>query len=271
VNAQVNGNLTLQGPGFNPLSVTPSINESTTLSAYDGTLDYGGTSGHDFGDQSAQASKTITLAASENDLAAWIGSGTVSLTETAQSSSMLSGSGNEQAHLCAEGSGNVKVIYSYTPAPPAPSSPPPVSAPPRDIPPPHSPPPTSPPPVVTPPPSNPPPASPPTTCTPPSGPGSLTGIVYVDAGHSGHYVQADTGVPNVQVNLNGTTLTGQTVSLTTTTAANGSYSFTNLQPGIYSLTDQQPSQYLPGTETLGSLGGAIVGNQMIVAMPQGGD
>src|SRR5262249_17306845 len=62
VSALVNGNLTLQGPGSVSASVTPSINETTTLSASDGTLDYGGTSGKDFGDQSAQASKTIDLA-----------------------------------------------------------------------------------------------------------------------------------------------------------------------------------------------------------------
>ncbi|MGH7222342.1 MAG: choice-of-anchor E domain-containing protein, partial [Gemmataceae bacterium] len=63
VNAQVNGNLTLQGPGGSQLlSVAPTITEnSTSLTAFDGTLDYGGTSGHDFGEQSASAQQSITL------------------------------------------------------------------------------------------------------------------------------------------------------------------------------------------------------------------
>jgi hypothetical protein len=264
VSAQVNGNLTLQGPGSVSASVTPSINENTTLSASDGTLDYSGTSGKDFGDQSAQASKTIDLAAGSNDLSAWIGTGTVSLTESAQSTSTVSGSGNEQVHINSKGSGTVQVIYSYTPAPPA--APPSVT-------------PTSPPPCEnsppTVPPAAPPPVSPPTTCTPPSGPGSLTGIVYVDAGQLNHYVQGDTGLAGVTVNLHGTTAAGQSVNLMTTTGQNGTYSFTNLQAGLYTLTDQltaaQQAQYQPGAETLGSLGGAIVGNEMIVALPQGGD
>lgn len=263
VTAQVNGNLTLQGPGFTPLSVTPSINESATLSPFDGILDYGGTSGKDFGAQSAQASRSINLSAASNDLSAWIGKGNVSLTELAQSTSTVSGSGNEQVHINSQGSGSVQVVYSYTPAA-TPSTPPPVS-PPSGC---DNPPSTTP---STPPPVSPPTVSPPTTCTPPSGPASLGGIVYVDARNLNHYVQGDPGVPGVTVNLNGTTVTGQAVSLTTTTGSNGIYNFTNLQPGIYSLSDQQPAQYTRGAETLGSLGGAVIGDHMVVAIPQGAD
>jgi hypothetical protein len=264
VSAQVNGNLTLQGPGSLSASVTPSINEDTTLSASDGTLDYGGSSGKDFGDQSAQASQTIDLAAGNNDLSAWIGTGAVSLTELAQSTSTVSGSGNEQVHINSEGSGTVQVIYSYTPAPPAvPPAVPPASPPPCD---------NSPPAV---PPAAPPPVSPPATCTTPTGPGSLTGIVYVDAGKLNQFAQGDPGVPGVTVNIHGTTVTGQSVNLTTTTGQDGTYSFTNLQAGLYALTDQlttaQQAQFQSGAETLGSLGGAIVGNEMIVAIPQGGN
>jgi hypothetical protein len=251
VNAQVNGNLTLQGPGFQAVSVSPAINESTTLSADDGTLDYGGSSGKDFGSQSAQASKTIDLTAGSNDLSAWIGTGAVSLTGGAQSTSTVSGSGNQQVHIDSTGGGTVQVIYSYTPAPPA--APPPVA-----------------------PPAAPPPVTPTTnTCTPPSGPGSLAGIVYVDAGHLNHYVQGAAGLQGVTVNLHGTTVAGQSVNRTTTTAADGTYNFTNLQAGLYSLTDQltpaQQAQYSSGAETLGSLGGALVGNEMIVALPQGSE
>ena len=243
INAQVNGNLSLQGPGGTTLlSVAPTIAEnSTSLSAFDGTLDYGGTSGHDFGAQSASAQQSISLT---SNLSAWEGSGNVALTETAQSASMVSGSGNEQVHISSEGSGTVTVIYNYTPA--------------------TTPPTTTPPPSTTPPPT--------TTCTPPTGPATIEGIVYADAGKTGHYQQSDAGVGNVTVTLTGVTLTQQPVSETTATASNGAYSFTGLLPGIYALTDQPiPSQYTAGAATVGSLGGVVSNDQVILALSQGAD
>ena len=259
VNAQVNGNLSLQGPGGNLLSVSPTLTDNTTqLSAYDGTLDYAGTSGHDFGNQSASAQQSITLT---NNLSAWEGNGNVSLTESAQSSSTVSGSGNEQVHISTEASGTVTVIYNYTPAPPPapPASPPPS------------------------PPScecncdcdcdcncenNWPPSPPPA----PTGPAVISGIVYLAPNSTASYAQGDPGVSNVTVTLTGVTLTQQQVSETTTTDANGDYSFTNLQPGVYALTDQPiPSQYTAGATTLGSLGGVVSNGQMLLALPQGGD
>jgi hypothetical protein len=245
VNAQVNGNLSLQGPGGTLLSVSPTISEnSTSLSPYDGTLDYGGTSGHNFGEQSASAQQSITLT---NNLSAWEGTGNVALTESAQSTSTVSGSGNEQVHICSEGSGTVTVIYNYTPAPPP--APPPV--------PPASPPP--PPPCMSPPP-------------PPTGPASINGLVYLAPTQTAPYAQGDPGAPSVTVSLTGITLTQQQVSETATTDPNGNYSFGNLQPGIYALTDQPvPSQYTAGAATPGSYGGVVSNGQMLLALPQGGD
>jgi hypothetical protein len=252
INAQVNGNLSLQGPGGTLLSVTPTISEnSTSLSPYDGTLDYAGTSGHDFGEQSASAQQSITLT---NNLSAWEGTGNVPLTESAQSTSTVSGSGNEQVHICSEGSGTVTVIYNYTPAPPP--APPPV--------PPASPPP--PPPCMSPPP---PCTSPPPT---PTGPASIAGIVYLAPTQTASYDPSDPGASSVSVTLTGMTLTQQQVSQTVTTDPNGNYSFTNLQPGIYALTDQPiPSQYTAGAATPGSYGGVVSNGQMLLALPQGGD
>lgn len=249
VNAQVNGNLSLQGPGGSLLSVAPSINEnSTSLSAYDGALDYGGASGHDFGAQSASAQQSVTLT---SNLSAWQGTGQVALTETAQSSSTVSGSGNEQVNIASFGSGSVRVIYNYTPnpvsPPPAPSTPPP-----------------SPSPAPSPPPSS--------SCTPPSGPASINGVVYVDTGKSGQYAASDPGVNQATVTLTGTTLTNQQVTATATTGADGHYSFTNLLPGIYSLSDQPiPGSYTAGAATLGNLGGLVANGELILALPQGGN
>ncbi|HEY7326337.1 MAG TPA: choice-of-anchor E domain-containing protein [Gemmataceae bacterium] len=284
VNAQVNGNLSLQGPGGSLLSVSPTISEnSTSLAPYDGTLDYAGPSGHDFGEQSASAQQTITLT---NNLSAWEGNGSVSLTESAQSSSTVSGSGNEQVHILSVGSGTVTVIYDYTPAPPPapppvppaspPPSPPPCMAPPPCQAPPPAPtpvPPASPPPCQAPPPAPTPvpPASPP-PCTTPTGPATIGGIVYLAPNATTAFVQGDPGVPNVTVTLTGLTLTQQQVSLTTTTDANGDFSFTGLQAGIYALTDQPiPSGYQAGVETAGNYGGVVSNNEIVLALPQGGN
>ncbi len=241
VNAQVNGNLSLLGPGGNSLlSATPTLSENTSLSAFDGTLDYGGTSGHDFGVQSASAQQSVTLT---NDLSAWEGTGNVSLTESAQSSSTVSGSGNQQVQIASQGSGVATVIYNYTPATTPTTTTPPTTTPPSTAP-----------------------------CAPPTGPATINGIVYDDAGNTGQYQTSDTGVGNATVTLSGITLTQQMVSETTTTAANGTYSFTGLQPGIYSLSDQPiPSQFTAGAATVGSLGGTVSNGQLILALPQGGD
>jgi hypothetical protein len=250
VNAQVNGNLSLQGPGGTLLSVSPSIvDNSTALSAYDGTLDYGGASGHNFGEQSASAQKSITLT---NNLSAWEGNGNVALTEVGESTSTVSGSGNEQVHICSEGSGTATVIYNYTPKPQAPPPAPPPSPPP------------SPPPCEN---MSPPPASP-----PPSGPASINGLVYVAPSQTAAYDPSDPPANNVTVTLTGVTLTQQQVSETAKTDPNGGYQFTGLQPGVYAVTDQPiPSGFTGGAATLGNFGGVVSNGQMLLALPQGGD
>lgn len=257
VNAQVNGNLSLQGPSGTSLSVSPTIVENgTALAPNDGTLDYSGPSGYDFGQQSASAQKSITLT---NNLSAWEGTGNVNLTESAKSASTVSGSGNEQVQISSEGSGTATVIYNYTPAPPP--ALPPVS--------PASPPP--PPPCMSPPPVS--PASPPAgSCDAPTGPATIDGIVYLAPSQSASFAVGDQGVSNVKVTLTGVTLTQQQVSLTTTTDTHGYYSFTDLQPGLYELTDQPiPSNYTAGAATPGSYGGVVTNGEILLALPQGGD
>src|SRR5262249_42814226 len=61
VTGTVSGNLSLSGPGFAALVATSSRSETFNASAYDGFPDYGGSSGFDFGPQTADGSKTITL------------------------------------------------------------------------------------------------------------------------------------------------------------------------------------------------------------------
>jgi hypothetical protein len=258
VSGQISGTVSLSVPGASPLTVAPTLNESTALPASNGAGGFSGTSGHDFGPQSAQDSTSVTLSAANQDLSAWVGTGTVTLQQTAQSASTVTGSGNLLSQVGTTASGGVRVLYSYVAnntGTPAPGSTPSGDCGCG----------TTPPPSTTPPST-----TPPASCTTPSAStGSLSGLVYVDANQSGHPVAGDAGVPGATVNLTGTAVTGQAVNLTATTGADGSYSFTGLQPGLYKLSAAPVQGFQAGALNLGSLGGAIAGNQMVVAVAGG--
>src|SRR5947209_7413609 len=68
------GTLTLSGQGFAAPVTSSSTGKTFDASAFDGIIDFGGTSGHDFGSQSANGSNSATVSAS-GDLAAYTGSG----------------------------------------------------------------------------------------------------------------------------------------------------------------------------------------------------
>jgi hypothetical protein len=90
--------------------------------------------------------------------------------------------------------------------------------------------------------------------------GSLSGTVYFDQNQNGVFDAGDSGIAGVTVTLTGTNSLNQTVNLTTRTDANGFYSFLGLLPGTYTIVEIAPSvfqgnQLVPGTETLGTLGG----------------
>ncbi len=95
--------------------------------------------------------------------------------------------------------------------------------------------------------------------------GQLSGTVFYDGSATGYDngVQ-DTGEPGISgvaLQLTGTDIDGNAVSLTTTTNANGNYSFGNLVPGTYTINETQPANYIPGKQTVGSLGGQQSSNE----------
>jgi hypothetical protein len=116
ISATVQGTITLQAGGVT-LQSNPTVQASDQVKAFDNTTDLSGPDTNDFGAQSNTDTQTTTLTAPTNDLSAFIGTGTVSLTETGTATGSVQGPGSMAAWLDTQGSANVKVIYTYTPAP----------------------------------------------------------------------------------------------------------------------------------------------------------
>ena len=275
VTGNVSGTLTLQAPGTGPLVTNASDPEHGSVGAFDGQMDFGGASGLDFGPHSAHGTKSASLSASSSDLSAFVGTGNVSLTETAQATSSATGPGNLLSQINSTASGTVRVIYHYTSS---------NSLKPGQYT------------VVQP--HDPPsyldgaetsgnvhaiPGSYTTDSIPVALgttdstnnnfgellPASISGFVYVDPNALGVMSPADPRVAGVTMNLTGVNDMGQQVSLTTTTAWDGSYWFAGLRPGTYTVSDVQPAGYLPGAVNPGSLGAAVGVNSLTTYLPAG--
>ncbi|HEY1859849.1 MAG TPA: choice-of-anchor E domain-containing protein [Gemmataceae bacterium] len=120
VTGTVSGNLTLTGAGFPSLvTSTNAATENFQAGAFDGTIDFAGTSGKDFGNKSSGGSKSTVLT-SPTDLANFIGLGKVSFTDTAHATSSADGAGNLLSQINSTAQAIVTVKYDYIPAPPAP-------------------------------------------------------------------------------------------------------------------------------------------------------
>jgi hypothetical protein len=285
----VSGTLSLTGAGLNSLVTSTSSSQTFSAAAFDGDIDFAGASGHDFGDKTATGSKTITLT-SASDLAAFTGTGHVSLTETAHATSNGSGAGNLMTLINSTASANVTVAYHYVPSSclrgghytvvqatqPAGYISGQVSqgavvmngA------------------IAT--------RAIPVDLTSSSGfggvvvgpaavgnDGTLTstnnnfgeikaatvaGFVYVDLNNDGIKDPAEPPIPAVAILLTGLDDLGQSVQRNTTTASDGSYSFGSLRPGNYTVLETQPANYLQGKNTIGSLGGSVHGDRFQITL-----
>jgi protocatechuate 3,4-dioxygenase beta subunit len=279
INGTVGGSLTLTGP--NGLSILTNLSQyagSYSATAYDGHLDFSGTSGDDFGSKTANGTNTITL--SGNDLTAFIGTGSVQLTENAVATSHATGGGNLVVSASSTATAQVTVVYHYIPnnclkpgnytivktADPLSYIPGKLSS--------HG--------VVlnSPAGSN----SIPVTLTAGSSANndfgeiktaSISGYVYGDTSPDGYndgVMEPDeAGISGVTVTLTGTSSQGN-VSLTTTTDGNGFYKFNNLQPGTYTITESSPAGWIDGKASVGTAGGMATLDQINqVNLPPGTD
>jgi SdrD B-like domain/Domain of unknown function (DUF4214) len=259
ITATDSGSLTLSGLGLSGLVTNSSTGKTFNASAFDGVIDFGGTSGHDFGPQTASGSNSFTITAAA-DLAAYIGTGSVTLTEIAHATSAATGAGNLITQINTQASAQVSIVYRYIPSnclkagsytivlASQPSGylpglesqngavlPHTVGA--NTI---------------------------PVTLGATSStnndfgeivPAAVSGSVYVDANGNGTFDSGEPGISGVALTLTGTNDLGNAVTLSTSTAANGSYAFTGLRPGTYAISETQPSGYLAGKDSVGTVNG----------------
>ncbi len=249
---------------------------SASVGAFDGTPDLMGTSAHDFGiTQMAGSFQTVTLT-NPSDLAAFIGNGTVNVSQSANMESCACGTGNLLAMIRSMTQGKVKLVYNYQPS--------------NDL-------------------------GPGTyrivQSTQPAGyldgyetrgnvsklpgtnrtdfivvnvvnrgdvvsnnnfgevrPSIISGHVYHDVNRSGSLDAGDVRLPGVLITLTGVDIFGQQVTRTTTTNTNGFYVFGNLVAGDYTIRETQPVGYQQGTNTPGSAGGTVNGDSISLRLEQ---
>jgi uncharacterized repeat protein (TIGR01451 family) len=118
ITATVSGKLEVTGPGVD-LLVSPSDNLATfNATTFDGSVDFGGTSGKTYPTSSASGTQSLTLTGSAINpfISAGKTPGSVSLTEIGQGTSSASGSGgNLQVTTTNTASAVVTVTYNYLP------------------------------------------------------------------------------------------------------------------------------------------------------------
>lgn len=95
--------------------IFPLASFTFNAAAYDGTLDYGGTSGITLTDLTGSDSISNTISTS---LADFIGTGTVSVPVFASGLSSANGGGNTTSHFTTQAGASLTITYDYT-APPS--------------------------------------------------------------------------------------------------------------------------------------------------------
>jgi hypothetical protein len=123
INTTFSANLSLTRPDNSLIVVTiPIANFSDNLSAFDGVLDFGGTSGVTHSGIMATNSTSVTSPPPLSDLVLFNGPpglpGTITLPVIATGSSVATGSGNLTTNFSTQASADALVCYKYTNDPP---------------------------------------------------------------------------------------------------------------------------------------------------------
>ncbi len=110
--------VTLSRPDFTPIAVTlPIADTYDDVTAFDGVIDFGGTSGRTYLGLTAQDSETVDSPPPLSDLVLFTGPGTISLPVRAVGSSHATGAGNLITQFQTWAAAELTVTYTYEPTP----------------------------------------------------------------------------------------------------------------------------------------------------------
>jgi len=116
VNTQFSANITLTRPDLSIIVVTiPIANFSDPFTAFDGIIDFAGTSGATHANINASDTQTVNSPPPASDLVLFTGPGTISLPVAANGSSIATGSGNLITQFSTDAAADVTVCYTYLP------------------------------------------------------------------------------------------------------------------------------------------------------------
>ncbi|HZZ77397.1 MAG TPA: SdrD B-like domain-containing protein [Gemmataceae bacterium] len=256
ITGNVSGTLHLTAPGVDDNLTLTGTAGSFDAAKYDGTNDFSGASGTSFGQKTANGSNTI-MVTDPAQVAAYVGTGQVTVSEEGDATSNATGGGNLEVNVHSTGESTITVIYHYKAHGPLQ------------------------------------PGNYKIVETQPAGytdglesqqgtviPGtigtdfinvgllqsdvpnnnfgelkttSISGHVWFDANNDGVRDPGEALIPGTTV-----TLSGNGVNQTAVTDANGFYEFDNLQPGTYTVTETQPAGYLDGKDVAGTPGNGTV-------------
>ncbi len=107
------------GMGTTLATVIPVADEAFQADAFDGTIDFAGTSGASFMGLQGQKTEVNDLIAGTDDLSAFIDTGSVMLLANADGSSIATGAGNIVSQFSTQGALDWEIVYEYSlvPAP----------------------------------------------------------------------------------------------------------------------------------------------------------
>ena len=112
--------VTLTRPDNTQLAVAlPSNTRSAGETAYDGKIDFAGTSGDIFSNISGSVTAATVTLTSASDLSLFSGAGNILLPVTGAGSSSVSGAGNIVSQITTQAAGSAYVVYTYNAVPAA--------------------------------------------------------------------------------------------------------------------------------------------------------
>lgn len=109
--------ITLKRPDGSVLVVTmPVLSTEDSLGSYDGTIDFGGTSGCSYNDIEVSKSESSTFT-SAVDMSLFTGSGNITLPVSAAGASTFSGPGSVITNFSTQAGATASITYNYVPVP----------------------------------------------------------------------------------------------------------------------------------------------------------